>query len=380
MTVDRPNSGLADRTPGVEAPGNVASIPEAMITGTRSVGESGGWIRKAVVVLLVALLIIGGTAAWDAYRFLHVPPEQPGESRIVEIVPGMSMARISLLLEQENIISSSPRFQLYARLLGLSASVQAGEFALHTGWTPGRILETLTSGRVHLHRLRIPEGLPWWQAGRIVEESGLASFESFAEAVADPDLLRRLAIPADHAEGFLFPETYLLPRPRNQDARPIVEMMLEMFWRVTDQRLWPDGRPDPETVRNLVILASLVEKETGLPEERERVAGVFANRLRVGMRLQCDPTTIYGLGPDFSGPLFRRHLDDPDNPYNTYMHPGLPPGPIASPGLASLRAAQHPETHNLFYFVSNNDGSHTFSRTLDEHNRAVRQFRRSQGR
>ncbi len=378
MTADRPNPGIEPDTPRPEVPESAPRGSE--FTRSASIRKTGGRMRKAVLFLLAALLIVVGVAAWDAYRFLHVPPEQPGESRLVEIVPGMSMARISVLLEQENIISSGLRFQLYARLLGLGASVQAGEFSLNTGWTPRQVLVILTSGRVHLHRLRIPEGLTWWQTGRIVEESGLASFESFAGAVADPELMRRLAIPAEHAEGFLFPETYYLPRPRNQDARPIVEMMLEMFWRTTDQRLWPEGRPEPEAVRNLVILASLVEKETGLPEERERVAGVFANRLRVGMRLQCDPTTIYGLGPDFSGPLYRRHLDDPGNLYNTYMHAGLPPGPIASPGLASLRAALTPEEHNLFYFVSNNDGSHTFSRTLEEHNRAVRQFRRSQGR
>ena len=349
-------------------------------TTTTSIRKPKGRIRNIFFAMLIIVLAVGGVAAWDAYRFLHVPPEQPGEPRLVEIVPGMSLVRISQLLERENIVSSGIRFRLYAQALGLGASVQAGEFALHTGWTPHRVLDILTRGRVYLHRLRIPEGLTWWQTGRIIEESGLASFESFAKAAADLELLDRFGIPAEHAEGFLFPETYYLPRPRNHDARPIVEMMLEMFWRVTDDHLWPDGRPAPEMVRDLVILASLVEKETGLAEERERVAGVFANRLQRRMRLQCDPTTIYGLGPDFSGPLLRRHLDDPDNPYNTYMHPGLPPGPIASPGLASLRAALQPEEHNLLYFVSNNDGSHTFSRTLEEHNRAVREFRRSQGR
>lgn len=339
-----------------------------------------GRMRKALMLCLVILLAGSAGLAWDIHRFLHVPPQQPGETRLVEIVPGMSLIRISQLLESEDLVSSGMRFRLYAQALGRGASVQAGEFALHTGWTPDRVLDVLTSGRVYLHRLQIPEGLTWWQTGRVVAASGLASFESFAKAVHDPALLRRFNIPQENAEGFLFPETYYLPRPRNNDARPIVEMMLNMFWRVADEQLWPEDRPPVETVRETVILASLVEKETGLAEERQRVAGVFANRLRIGMRLQCDPTTIYGLGPDFSGPLLRRHLDDPSNPYNTYMHAGLPPGPIASPGLASLRAVLHPEEHNLFYFVSSGDGSHTFSRTLEEHNRAVRQFRRTQGR
>lgn len=340
----------------------------------------GGLARKALIVSLLLLVAIGVGIAWDVHRFLYVPPQDPGKARFVEIVPGMSLEQISRYLEQENIVSSGLRFRLYAQALGQGGALQAGEFNLHTGWLPERVLEVLTTGRVHLHRLRIPEGLTWWQTAQIVADSGLTTFENFAQAVADPDLLQKYGIPGKNAEGFLFPETYHLPRPRNQDARPVVEMMLGMFWRVVDEQLWPEGRPPKETVHETVVLASLVEKETGLPEERERIAGVFANRLRIGMRLQCDPTTIYGLGPDFSGPLLRRHLNDPSNPYNTYTHGGLPPGPIASPGVASLRAVLQPEEHDLIYFVSNGDGSHTFSRTLNEHNRAVRQFRRSQGR
>ncbi len=334
-----------------------------------------GWLYKTLLLLLAVLVLGSGLIAWDIYRFLHVPPEEPGESRIVTIAPGTSMVRISRLLEQESVVSSSPRFRLYAQAMGLATSVQAGEFALHTAWTPKQVLDVLTSGRVYLHRLQVPEGLTWWQIGRIVEESGLAGFESFARAVADPELLRKFDIPGENAEGYLFPETYYLPRPQNQDARPIVEMMLESFLQVANAHLWPDGRPSAKIIRDTVIMASLVEKETGQAEERKRIAGVFANRMRKGMRLQCDPTIIYGLGPDFSGPLLRVHLEDATNPYNTYTHSGLPPGPIASPGLASLRAVLEPEEHNYIYFVSAGDGSHNFSRTLEEHNRAVRQFR-----
>ncbi|SDB12575.1 UPF0755 protein [Desulfonatronum thiosulfatophilum] len=338
-------------------------------------GRGRRWLGKLLLLLLALLILVGGLAAWDVYRFLHVPPQEPGESRIVTITPGMSMVRISSLLEEEGVVTSGLRFRLYAQAMGQAASVQAGEFALHTSWLPERVLDVLTSGRVYLHRLQVPEGLTWWQVGQLVEQSGLADFESFARAVADPDVLRKHHIQGKNAEGFLFPETYFLPRPRNKDARPIVEMMLRSFWRVADEQLWPEGRPSWDVVRETVILASLVERETGLAEERERIAGVFANRLRIGMRLQCDPTVIYGLGPDFSGPLLRVHLEDAANPYNTYAHSGLPPGPIASPGLASMRAVLEPEQHNLFYFVSAGDGSHNFSRTLEEHNRAVRQFR-----
>lgn len=362
---------MAPDTPaGGHPPGREAAAPQDGAAGPKT---SVPW-QRLLLAFLMLVLVAGSVAGWEAYRFLHVPPESPGKSVTVTIEPGLALARIGQLLEEERVVSSGRKFRIYAQAKGLAASVQSGEFVLHTGLRPRQVLETLVSGKILLHRLLIPEGLTWWQVARLVEQSGLASFESFAQAVADLDLLMRFDIPASHAEGFLFPETYSLPRPRNQDARPIVEMMLANFWKVADARLWPDGRPSNEDIRKAVVLASLVERETGLAEERERVAGVFANRLRLGMLLQCDPTIIYGLGPNFSGRLRRVHLDDQANPYNTYIHPGLPPGPIASPGLASLMAVRNPEKHDLLYFVSKKDGSHAFSRTLEEHNRAVRRY------
>lgn len=337
--------------------------------------RSGRARLKPWAAVLLAILIAAAFIGWEACRFLRIPPESPGREVIVDIAPGQSLAGISRLLENQGVVSSGRNFRWYAWAEGAAGAVRAGEFALHTGWTPDRVLHALTSGPELLHRLQIPEGLTWWQVGQIVAETGLADFESFARAVADKDLLRQYAIPADHAEGYLFPETYHLPRPRDKDARPVVEMLLQNFWNTVDARLWPDGRPEPEEIHKTVILASLVERETALPEERGRIAGVFANRLRRGMLLQCDPTIIYGLGPTFTDDRLRRkHLDDPDNSYNTYIHPGLPPGPIASPGLASLLAVHNPEKHNLLYFVSRKDGSHAFSRTLREHNQAVRRY------
>jgi len=347
-----------------------ASTPEK---GSSRAGSGAPW-TKVFIVLTLVIVLTGSFIGWEVYRFLYVPPEFPGENVILTIEPGMALASIGQVLEEQRVISSNRNFLWYARARGLAGSVRAGEFALHTGWTPDQVLEILTSGREFLHRLQIPEGLAWWQVGRLVEQSDLADFASFARAVTDKDLLRRFDIPADHAEGYLFPETYYLPRPPNRDARPVVEMLLNAFWKTADAHVWPDGRPGAEEIHQTVILASLVERETGLPEERQRIAGVFANRLRRGMLLQCDPTIIYGLGPDFSERLRRVHLEDPGNPYNTYIHPGLPPGPIASPGLASLLAVRNPEEHNLLYFVSRKDGSHAFSRSLDEHNRAVRRY------
>ena len=179
------------------------------------------------------------------------------------------------------------------------------------------------------------------------------------------------------------PDTYLMHRPDDlggeigpRQARAVAGRMADNFWRKAAP-LWPNGqKPGRQELMRLVSLASIVEKETGVPEERARVAGVYANRLKSGMLLQADPTVIYGLGPDFSGRLTRKNLDDPANPYNTYQHPGLPPGPIASFGLDCLRAAINPEEHGYIYFVSSPDGqSHVFSRNLADHNRAVRHYR-----
>ena len=244
---------------------------------------------------------------------------------------------------------------------------------LHTGWLPEKVLETLVLGKPILYRLSLREGLTWWETARIVEEAGYATFEDFALTIQDKELLARYHVPFDSAEGFLFPETYLLQRPKEKNARPIVEMLLKTFWdRAT--RVWPEGRPEPEVLKHAVILASMVERETGVPAERPTVAGVFAKRLKIGMLMQCDPTVIYGLGPSFDGNLTRAQLNDADNPYNTYQRRGLPPGPICSPGLDALLAAVNPEDHDYLYFVSKNDGSHHFSKNLREHNNAVRTY------
>ena len=200
----------------------------------------------------------------------------------------------------------------------------------------------------------------------------------FDAVIHDSEFLRHWGIPFESAEGFLYPDTYFMPQPRAMDpaaARAAAGRMVDTFWRKADA-LWPEGRPDPATLRRVVTLASIVEKETAVPAERSRVAGVYANRLKKNMLLQADPTVIYGLGPDFRGPLLTKHLQDGGNAYNTYRLAGLPPGPICSPGLAALRAALSPEVHNYLYFVANGkDGGHVFSTTLSQHNRAVRDYR-----
>jgi len=332
-----------------------------------------GFGKRTLALVVSCIVIASLLGVLFALQLVLFPVQTPGERVHVHIKPGHSLARITAELQDKGAVRNPYLFQVLARAVGLSSSLQAGEFALNTGWNRIQILRTLANGSHVLHSLRIPEGLTWRETAELAAQSGLTTFEAFKKAVHDPELLEEFNIPAHSAEGYLFPETYRLPRPMDNTATPIVRIMLREFHNQTE-KIWPEQRPDPQDIHDVVILASLVEKETAHPEERKTVAGVFANRLQQGMRLQCDPTVIYGLGPGFDGNLTKKHLRDPENPYNTYAHAGLPPGPICSPGLAALQAAQDPEDHSYLYFVSQGDGNHHFSRSLREHNRAVRRY------
>ncbi len=339
--------------------------------------------RRPLLWLVVFVLVVclgAGTWAWrDARHFLDTPPQEPGRSLIVDIEPGMTLAQVADMLEKEGVITDAWRFQMLVRYEEKSRHLQAGRFLVSTGWLPETVLDMLVSGKAMLYRLTIREGLAWWDVAKLVEDGGFCKAADFTSVIHDPEFLRHWGIPFDSAEGFLFPETYLLPRPRELDrdaAKAVANRLVEMFWRRAD-RLWPDGkRPSTEELKRLVTLASIVEKETSVPEERARVAGVYANRLKKNMLLQADPTVIYGLGRDFDGPLLRSQLDNANNRYNTYQNPGLPPGPICSFGTSALKAAISPEEHDYLYFVATGrDRGHTFSKNLNDHNRAVRDYR-----
>jgi len=303
------------------------------------------------------------------------PAEVPGREVVVLIRPGMTLPAIAGELERQGLIKSAQAFVFLAKLHSRMTSARAGEFQLNSGWTPQEILRVLTTTSGLQHRIQVREGLPWWTVAKLFEAEGLASRDGFAQAMKNATLLDKYGIPAASAEGYLFPQTYQLPKSFDDSSAAAVEAMLKEFSRQA-KKLWPEGPPPADELRRVVILASLVERETGDPSERARIAGVFANRLKLGMRLQCDPTTIYGLGESFGGDLKRAHLEDPSNPYNTYAHAGLPPGPICSPGFDSLKAALNPEQNDFIFFVAKGDGSHEFSRNLAEHNQAVTRFQR----
>ncbi|GKT33505.1 Endolytic murein transglycosylase like protein, partial [Aduncisulcus paluster] len=221
-------------------------------------------------------------------------------------------------------------------------------------------LETLTTSSGILHKFSVREGLTWWATATKADESGLTEYAAFKQAVSDPELLAKYKIPAKNAEGYLFPETYLLTRPKNETGKVMVETMLKEF-RKAANKAWDGKLPSPAEMHKTVILASLVEKETGDVTERRTIAGVFANRLEKATC--CNATRLSST-----------HLTDKSNPYNSYQHRGLPPGPICSPGLESLKAAINPEKHSYLYFVAKGDGSHYFSKSLKEHNAAVKKY------
>ncbi|WP_034640125.1 endolytic transglycosylase MltG [Desulfovibrio inopinatus] len=321
-------------------------------------------------LLLLAILGLG----WYGYSFLSIPPATPGESKRITIVPGESFIAIAKQLEAEGVVKDAFSFRILARVMEKSDKIRAGEFEVNTGWKPLRVLNHLVSSQGLLHRLSVPEGLTLEQTAAIVEKSGMGSAASFLSASRNPTILGKYNIPAKTAEGFLFPETYFFTKQEGNDATYVVEAMLKEFNKQLAE-VFPEDAPTGNVLFEFVTLASIVEKESAVPVERPRIAGVFINRLRRGMLLQTDPTIIYGLGPEFDGNLTRKHLDDPSNPYNTYQHPGLPPGPICSPGKEALLAVKNAEHHNYLYFVAKGStGEHYFSKSLREHINAVNKY------
>jgi UPF0755 protein len=336
-------------------------------------------LRSIFLGLVVFLIALAGLVGYRAYEFLSVPPAKPGETKTVYIEPGQSFEVTAKMLAAEGVVRDAEALRLLARLTGKGVKVKAGEFEVSTGWTPTQLLDYLITSKGVQHKLAAPEGLTMRQIARLAEEAGLCSAGAFLKAASDPKLLAKYDVPAPTAEGFLFPNTYLFTRKRGDDGTYVVEAMLKEFWRQAEA-VWPTDRPSGKALLAAVTLASIVEKETGVDAERPKVAGVFVNRLAKGMLLQTDPTIIYGLGEKFNGNLTRANLEDAANPYNTYVRPGLPPGPICSPGLKSLQAVAAPEAHDLYYFVATGEGAHKFSKTLDEHINAVNKYQRGRGK
>ncbi len=327
-------------------------------------------LRVFGVVAAIALLLLG-YAAWrvDGWMKLAVAPPRP----VVVVVPsGASFRETAERLRRAGVVERPLWLRLWARATGADRLVRSGEFLFSEPLTPDEVLAKLRGSESFARRVTIPEGLTARQIRGALERAGLGGRDVYECVMKDPELLAEFGLPATGMEGYLFPDTYEFAPAT--PPREVVERMLRRFSEVSAQ-LAEQRRDSGLSEEEMVVLASVVEKETGRDGERAMVAGVFHNRMRLGMKLQSDPTIIYGRDGDWSKPIRRSDLAN-TQPYNTYVHTGLPPGPIANPGRAALEAAVAPAATKALYFVSRNDGTHVFSKSLRDHNRAVRKYQR----
>jgi len=326
---------------------------------------------------LFALVVVGLLAAGGYFYVYATTPVAAGKLPAeFEIAPGMRLRAATRRIEAAGVGIGRPQFELLARALGRAEDVKAGSYELAAAPTPLELLDKLTRGDVTQAEVRFIEGWTFRQIRAALDESPFVRHDM--QGLAEAQVLQKLGAGETRADGLLFPDTYLFAKGAS-DLR-----VLRRAYRAMQRHLareWESRDPSTpyKTPYEALIMASIVEKETGRAAERDMIAGALVNRLRIGMLLQVDPAVIYGLGEAFDGNLRKIHLLA-DGPYNTYTRAGLPPTPIAAPSLASLRAALRPAKTGALYYVARGDGSSEFSRTLDEHNRAVRKYQLNGGR
>ena len=331
--------------------------------------------RILVGTVVVLLLALGAAAGWFYYSVGQPYKGYDAAEQFVDIPSGSGSAAMGRRLADAGVVRSQTTFRLAVWLSGSGRRLQAGDYRFDRPMSARQVVDKIARGDVYARAITFREGLTVREMAALFESGGFGAAAEFIAAARNAELIRALDPSARDLEGYLFPDTYTLPRRTN--AAQLIERMVARFQQVMTPELQGQASARGLSVRELVTLASLVEKETGKPEERTIVAGVYSNRLKIGMGLQCDPTVIYALmlAGRYDGNIRREDLRI-DSPYNTYRYAGLPPGPIAAPGEASLRAAANPADVPYLYFVSRNDGSHVFSSTLDEHNRNVNEFQR----
>lgn len=324
-------------------------------------------MKKSFLLIGLLLVLIGfGIFVFDQ------PAGNSRNRHIVNIPSGMAFSKVAGLLQEKKLLSNRDWFIWLARLKGADRKVHPGEYELHAGLRPTEILSRLVDGQVYYHSVTIPEGYTVSQIATVLSEKELVQREKFIQLTRDQNFIKSLNVQAQSLEGYLFPDTYFLTRSASEEE--IIKIFVSRLWEAFSPELIARGKEIGMTVQEVLTLASVVEKETGLSKERSMVSGVFHNRLQRNIPLQSDPTVIYAL-ESFDGNIRKRDLSV-KSPYNTYRVRGLPPGPIANPGEAAIRAALYPTPSDYVYFVSRNDGSHEFSVTLAEHNRAVEKYQK----
>jgi UPF0755 protein len=322
-------------------------------------------------LILICLTAAGVAFFWhDLQRYARTPVSSDATERDVQITPGSGLQAVCEILVEKGLVHQPWRFKLLARLRGLDKQLKAGNYRLSADLSPEEVLAALVNGREHLLRLTIPEGYNLKQIAAAVQKARFGSADAFLKMVSDPVVVKRYGLTAETLEGYLFPDTYLFPADASHEL--IVDSMVKRFQAQFSAKWRKRAEELHMSVHEVVTLASIIEKETGDPKERPLISSVFHNRLKKGMRLETDPTVIYGI-KDFDGNLKRKHLRT-YTPYNTYKIKGLPPGPIASPGAEALKAALYPVKSDYLYFVSRKDTTHQFSTNIKDHNAAVRKF------
>ena len=331
------------------------------------------FLKPIKALLLAAILIIPAFTGWLG-RELATPVTGGSSPVFLDLEKGRSARGVVDGLRERGLVRSALALRLACRLFYPEERFKAGEYKFSPPLRPKDVLFQVFRGRIHLQPVTIPEGLAGRDIGKLLRPGDEEGQAAFRRALLDVGLIADWDSRAKDLEGYLFPDTYLLPRKATEAE--LVAAMVAEFREVFDEGRRLRAAELGMSVRDVVTLATLIEEETALPEERPLISAVFHNRLRFGMKLDCDPTVIYALKLEnkYTGRLLLRDLKFP-SPYNTYIHPGLPPGPISNPGKPAIDAALYPAAEKYLYFVLQGDGSHRFSRTLGEHLDAVRKYR-----
>ena len=331
------------------------------------------FIRRLFIFVLL-LAVAAGVGGYLWLRSVSAPYKgYAGQEVFVEIPNGTGVNAIGRRLVEAGVVQNSYAFQAAIRLRANGKTLKAGEYRFSGAMTPDEVIEKLARGDVYLRPITFPEGLTIAEMSRLFETQGFGKAAAFVKAAQDSSSVEKLDPQADNLEGYLFPETYTLPRAAK--AEELIAQMTARFAEVYTPDLRKAAEARGMSTREVLTMASLIEKETAKSDERFLVSAVYHNRLKIGMGMQCDPTVIYALqkAGRYTGNLTRADLQF-DSPYNTYRYSGLPPGPIAAPGRLAIEAAVKPAEVPYLYFVSKNDGSHVFASTLAEHNRNVQEY------
>jgi UPF0755 protein len=330
------------------------------------------WVKSVIGCGLLLSVGITGTLGY----LWRIPYKNFSEDEKFLLIPrGTSSLEISHQLEKEGIVRHWALFLGYVKICKISRPLQAGEYRFEKPLSICQVADRLIHGLVYYREVTIPEGYSVFEIADLLVQKKLAAPESFRAAAGDARLIANLVPEARNLEGFLFPDTYRFTR--GVSAEEMVQQMVNRFRQMYSSFFRSEVEQSSMSLNQVITLASLIEKETGVEDERPLVSSVFHNRMKLHIPLQCDPTVIYAakLRGTFRQEILPTDLDTP-SPYNTYLHPGLPPGPIANPGLSSVEAALKPASSNYLYFVSTNQGGHVFSTTLEQHSRAVAVYRR----